>query len=279
MPKGDKYVLLEGASYDVHRETMHSLIEEIRSLPYTDVSVVSYDGLTLRGKYYEYEKGAPVEILFHGYRGSGERDFCGSMFRCIALGHNVLMIDHRGSGRSEGRVITFGAKESRDCLSWINFVINNIDEDAKIYITGISMGAATVMNASGEELPKNVVGIIADCGYTSTKEIVKKVMRDKKLPANVFYPFARLGAIIFGGFDPNKPSPVKALESCRVPIIFFHGDADGYVPYSMSVRNFEVCGSEKKKLVITHGADHGLCFPNDMERYYIEVRSFFDEVI
>ncbi len=275
----DEFSTIEGDAYEPHKDKMIALMREIRSMPYTDVSVVSHDGLTLRGKYYEYKKGAPVEILFHGYRGSAERDFCGSMFRCFALEHNVLMVDHRASGRSEGRVITFGARESRDCLTWIDFVINEIDKDAKIFITGVSMGAATVMNAAGKDLPQNVVGVIADCGYTSTKDIVKKVMRDMKLPANIFYPFARIGAIILGGFDPERISPIKSMKSCRVPIIFFHGDADAFVPCSMSVKNFEACGSEKKRLVITHGADHGLCFPHDMEGYFREVKSFFDEAV
>ncbi len=275
----DEFETPDGEAYDPHREKMIALMREIRAMPYTDVSVVSHDGLVLRGKYYEHQKGAPVEILFHGYRGSAERDFCGSMFRCFALGHNVLMIDHRASGRSEGRVITFGDKESRDCLAWIDFVINEIDKNAKIFITGVSMGAATVMNAAGYGLPKNVVGVIADCGFTSTKDIVKKVMRDRHLPADIFYPFARIGAIVFGHFDPERISPIKSMEKCRVPIIFFHGDGDTFVPCSMSVKNFEACGSEKKKLVITHGAEHGLCFPHDMEGYFREVKTFFDEAV
>jgi len=275
----DEFETFDGEAYDPHRENMVALMREIRAMPYIDVSLVSYDELSLRGKYYEYQKGAPVEILFHGYRGSGERDFCGIMFNSLAMGHNVLMVDNRASGRSEGKVITFGAKESIDCLSWIDFVISEIDKDAEIFITGVSMGAATVMNASGYELPKNVVGIIADCGFTSTKAIIKKVMRDKRLPANVFYPFARIGAIVFGHFDPERISPIKSMKKCRVPIIFFHGDADSFVPCYMSVENFEACASSQKRLVITHGADHGLCFPHDMEGYFYEVKTFFEGAV
>ncbi len=271
----EEYPIPPGRAYQAHREQMIEWIKQIRSMPYTDLSITSFDGLTLRGKYYECKKGAPIEILFHGYKGTSERDLCGGVSRCFSLGHNALMVDHRASGNSEGRVITFGAKECRDCLGWIDKVISDIDKDAKIILTGISMGAATVMMAAGKELPKNVIGVLADCGYTSTEDIVKKVMRDMKLPPRLLYPFARLGARLFGGFDPNKDSPIRAMERCHLPIIFFHGDSDRYVPCSMSERNFAACVSDKKRLVITKGAEHGLCFPTNTEEYLSEMREFF----
>ncbi|MBO5203889.1 MAG: alpha/beta hydrolase [Clostridia bacterium] len=273
--KADEYPTPEGKAYDPHREQIIKWIKEIRAMEYTAVSVVSYDGLRLCGKYYEYKKGAPIEILFHGYKGTAERDLCGGVYRCFELGHNALIVDHRASGKSEGRIITFGVKESRDCLTWIDFAINSIDKDAKIIITGISMGAATVMIAAGRELPTNVVGVLSDCGYTSAKDIIKKVMEDMKLPSGLLYPFARISAMVFGGFDPDKASPISAMRKCRLPIIFFHGDKDGYVPCYMSEENYSACISEHKRLVIISGADHGLCFPVDMKTYFAELEQFF----
>ena len=273
------YPTPSGAVYDPYRDRMIEWIKETRAMKHLDVSVTSFDGLTLRGKYYEYRKGAPVEILFHGYKGSAEQDLSGGVYRCFELERNALIVDHRASGSSEGRVITFGAKESRDCLKWVNFVINSIDKDARIIITGISMGAATVMTAASLELPKNVVGVLADCGYTSTRDIVKKVMRDMKLPPELLYPFARLGAILFGGFDPDASSPIESMRKCSLPVIFFHGDSDGSVPHYMSEENYNACASRYKKLVITPGADHGLCFPSDTQAYFKELRDFFDPIL
>ena len=267
---------LDKAVYEPYKDKMLKLMNELRNMPHTDVSIVSYDGLALRGRYYEKSKGAPVDILLHGYRGSAERDFCGIAFCCFALGHNVLLVDQRACGRSEGRLITFGVKESRDCLSWINFVLSEINKDAKIILVGISMGAATVMNACEGQLPDNVIGAVADCGYTSARAVIKKVMRDMKLPATLFYFYARAAALIFGGFDPDAVSSVGAMKSCRIPMLFFHGDTDGFIPYEMSRENFEACASEKKRLVIVKGAEHGMCFISDMESYYREVKSFFD---
>lgn len=270
LPKGEIYKEFYGQMIDWMKQT--------QTLPHTEVSIRSFDGLKLCGKYYEYKEGATVEILFHGYKGSAERDLCGAVYRCFALGHNALIVDQRASGKSEGRVISFGVNESIDCASWVNFVIKNIDADAKIIITGISMGAATVMTAAGRELPKNVVGVLADCGYTSTKDIVKKVVRDMKLPPDIVYPFARFGAMLFGGFDPDSSSPIEAMKKCKLPVIFFHGDSDDYVPCYMSEQNFDACASEHKHLVITKGAGHGLCFPKDTDTYFREVKKFFSYI-
>lgn len=271
----EEFPLPKGDIYKPYHPQMIAWMKEIRTLPSCDVEIRSYDGLTLRGKYYEKEIGLPVEILFHGYKGTAERDLCGAVYRCFALGHNALIVDQRGAGRSDGRVITFGVKESRDCLSWIDFVISHIDKDAKIIITGLSMGAATVMTAAGYKLPESVVGVLADCGYTSPRDIIKKVMKDMGLPADILYPFARLGAILFGGFDPDSASPIGSMKKCRLPIIFFHGDADAYVPCDMSKQNYNACVSEHKKLVIAPGVGHGLCFPAATDIYFKEVRAFF----
>lgn len=268
----------EGEIYEAFREQILCWIKETRALPRKSVEIRSYDGLRLTGFYYEYEKGAPIEILFHGYRGSAERDLSGGVTRCFSLGRSALIVDQRAAGGSEGNVISFGINESRDCVEWVKFVVNNIDKDAKIIITGISMGAATVLMASAMNLPENVVGVLADCGYTSAKEIIKKVMRDMHLPANLFYPFVRLGAIIFGKFDPDSNSPIEAMKKTKLPVIFFHGDTDDFVPHSMSVENFEACGTEKKMVTI-NGAGHGLAFPVNKEKYLFEAGDFFKEIL
>ena len=105
-------------------------------------------------------------------------------------------------------VITFGIKEHRDCLSWVDYMVKRWP-DRKIILTGISMGAATVVMAAGEPLPENVIGVLADCGYTSPKEIICEVIRQMKLPPKLSYPFVKLGAKIFGKFDLEEITPVE----------------------------------------------------------------------
>ncbi|MBQ9861086.1 MAG: alpha/beta hydrolase [Clostridia bacterium] len=269
----EEYPIPPGRVYEPYRDTMVKWMKEVRTLSYEDVSITSFDGLKLCGKYYEYAPGAPIELMFHGYRGLAERDLCGGVQRSFALGRSVLIVDQRASGQSEGRVITFGVYESRDCVSWVEFMIRRFGPDVKIILTGISMGAATVMMAAAKPLPPNVKGVLADCGYTSARDIIKKVIRDMKLPANLLYPFVKLGARLYGGFDVEETPPIEAMKVCRLPIIFFHGDNDAYVPCDMSRENYAACVSEKQ-LVIVPEAGHGLSYMLDGEGYIQALREF-----
>ena len=264
----------EGEIYDPYRENMEKWIREARAMPQEQFSLRSFDGLTLRGKFYEYAPGAPIELMFHGYRGTAERDLSGGVQRCFKLGRSALLVDQRASGASEGNVITFGIREHKDCLRWVDFMVEHFGKDVKIILTGISMGAATVMMAGGEDLPENVIGILADCGYSSPREIIREVIRQMGLPVGISYPFVRLGARLFGGFDLEENSPVEAMGRCKVPVIFFHGEADDYVPCEMSVRCYEAC-TARKRLVTVPGAGHGLSYPVAGEGYRTALREFF----
>ena len=264
----------EGEIYEPFRDQMITWIQESRSMPHEDVSIRSFDGLKLCGKFYEFAPGAPIELMFHGYRGTAERDMSGGIQRCFKLGRSALIVDQRSSGESEGNVITFGIREHRDCLSWIEFAVERFGPDVKIILTGISMGASTVMMAAGRTLPDNVKGVLADCGYTSAKEIICKVSRQVGLPPMVCYPFIKLGARLFGQFDLESYSPEEAMKTCTVPVIFFHGTNDDYVPHEMSRVNFEVCAS-RKRLVLIPGAGHGLSYPVGPDMYLTELQAFF----
>lgn len=274
----EEFEIPPGEIYEPYRNIMVNWMKEARKLNPKEVSIKSFDGLTLYGKYYEYSKDATIELMFHGYRGSAERDLCGGVQRCFALGRSCLIVDQRTAGKSGGRVITFGVNESRDCLSWIDYIIENINKDAKIIITGISMGAATVTIAAGEKLPQNVIAALADCGYTSPKAIIKKVIKDLKMPPKLMYPFIKLGARIFGGFDLEKYSPIEAMKKCTIPIIFIHGTTDDFVPYEMSVENFNACTHKVKKLVTVEGAGHGLAYLKNTDGYFKAIREF-DELL
>lgn len=269
----EQSVLPPGDIYEPFHELMRGWILEVRELPCEEVSITSFDGLKLCGKYYEYAPDTPIEIMFHGYRGSAERDLCGGVQRAFALGRSVLVLDQRAAGKSEGHVITFGVLESRDCRNWVDFVVDRYGAHRPIILTGISMGAATVMIAAGRPLPESVVGVLADCGYSTAREIIKKTIREMKLPPDLLYPFVKLGAKLFGRFDLEETSPVEAMKNCRLPVIFFHGDADDFVPCEMSRINYEACAGPKR-LVTVPGAGHGLAYPVDQEKYLKELREF-----
>ena len=264
----------EGAIYEPFREQMEDWVRWSRSLPHEDVTVTSFDGLTLRGKYYEYTPGAPIELMFHGYRGHAERDLSGGVHRCFSIGRSALIVDQRSCGGSEGDTITFGIKEHRDCLTWLDFAIDRFGPECKIILTGISMGASTVLMAAGRKLPENVIGVLADCGFTSAKDIIQAVVKTMKLPPKLSYPFVRLGARLFGGFDPDETSAVEAVKHIEVPVIFFHGETDDFVPCDMSRKLYEAC-TVRKALVTVPKAGHGLAFPIDQDAYLTALRDFF----
>ncbi len=265
-----------GVEYDSFRDNIKKWVEETRNTPNTEFSITSFDGLKLYGKYYELSPGAPIEIMFHGYRGNAERDLAGGMRRAFDSGHSALIVDQRCSGKSGGKVITFGVREYRDCLSWVDFVCEKFGEDQKIILTGISMGASTVLIAASGDLPKNVIGVLADCGYTSAKNIIKKVISGMKLPTFICYPLVKLGARLFGRFNLEEIAPDKVLRNCKIPVILFHGEKDDFVPYQMSEINYSFINS-KKKLIKIPSASHGLCYPVAPEYYIEQVKAFFNE--
>ena len=270
----DKIDYPPGKIYEPFYDSMKKWILTARATPHEDVSITSFDGLKLCGKYYEYAPDAPVELMFHGYRGSAERDMAGGMHRAFRLGHSALIVDQRCSGLSEGNVISFGVNEHRDCLKWIDFMLAHFGPDVKIILTGISMGASTVLMASDKNLPSNVVGILADCGFHSGREVICAVADSMHLPSRLLYPFVKLGARIFGRFDLEELTAVESVRNCKIPVLFFHGADDDYVPSYMSQKNYDACQS-RKKLILIPGAGHGLSFPVDQDRYVSEMHEFF----
>ena len=140
--------------YDPYRPHMKELFHKLMERPFEFVTVQSHDGLLLSGRYYHVKDGAPLDIAFHGYRSSPLTDFSGGADLSNSLGHNLLLVDQRSHGKSQGRTITFGLQERYDLLRWVEYARNRFGEDQKILLYGISMGGATVLMASGLELPR-----------------------------------------------------------------------------------------------------------------------------
>ena len=272
----DMLDLPDGEAYKPFLGYMEQCAKEVRAMPCEELYTTSFDGLSLYGRYYEYAPGAPIELMLHGYRGSAERDLSGGVRRAFRLGHSVLLVDQRCSGKSGGNVITFGIKEHKDCLNWVEKLRERFGPNVKIILTGISMGAATVLLAAGQQLPDNVIGVLADCGYTSAKDIIQLLIKSIGLPPKLAYPFVKLGAKLYGGFDLEEVSPCEEIKKATLPVIFFHGEDDHFVPCYMSRQNYDACQS-RKKLVTIAGAGHGLSYPVDKERYLAAMKEFFGE--
>jgi len=254
------------------------IIAEFLEVPYEEVSITSHDGLKLTGRYYHAADGAPLEIQCHGYKGNALRDFSGAWRIAKAAGRNVLLINQRCHGGSEGRTITFGILERKDVLGWIRYA-NGRFGNVPILLSGISMGAATVLMVSGMELPENVKGIIADCPYDAPAGIIKKVLgQDMGMPVKIVYPLIRLGGMLYGKFNLNADSPVEAVRKTQVPILLIHGDDDRFVPYPMSC-NIHAAAPEKVEFHTISGAGHALNYVTDPEGYTAIINAFTERCL
>ena len=277
--EADLFKFPDTEQYAPFHEEMTAMVKAALAIPYEDVWITSHDGLKLHGKCYISTPDAPVQIMFHGYKSGAERDFCGGLQVAVQGGFNVLLVDQRAHGRSEGRCLTFGVRERYDCLAWINYAIERFGSDTKIFLYGMSVGAATVLMASGIDLPDNVVGIVADCGYTSPTAIIKKVLREQHCPIFPVYYLTRLGGMLFGGFDLESASATDALSHCKTPVLFIHGGDDRFVPCEMGQENYEQCAAKNKKLLIVPGAGHGLSYMIDRKAYLDALDAFIRSVL
>lgn len=266
----------QGVQYQKQKAYMQSLIKEMADLPCERVSIQSFDGTKLSGRYYHVSEHAPLQIQMHGYHSDGIRDFCGGNKAARKLGMNTLVVDQRAHGRSGGHTLTFGVKERRDCLAWVEFANERFGLDTPVFLVGLSMGAATVLMASELDLPGNVVGVIADCPYSSQKRIICTVGTCMKLPMKLLYPFVELGAFLFGHFRISETSPVEAVRNAKVPILLIHGEDDRFVPCEMSRELYKACGS-KATLVTVPEAGHGISYILDSEKYERAVEKFIGE--
>lgn len=271
----DPVIVPPGAQYEQEGERIKQLMGEMDRIPYERVYITSRDGLRLSAKYYHISDEAPLQIQFHGYRGSGIRDFCGGNKLARDMGHNTLVVDQRAHGESGGRTMTFGIKERFDCLDWVNYANERFGGDRRIFLSGVSMGAATVLMASELDLPSNVLGIIADCGYSSPGAIIRKVCRDIRIPPALGYPFVVLGGLIYGHFKIWESDAVRAVANGKVPVLLIHGEDDKFVPCDMSRQIYGAC-REPKFLETFPGAGHGISYMTDTSRYEKIVRDFLN---
>lgn len=253
---------------------METLANDLMALPCEEITIRSHDGLTLFGRYYRFSNDeSRMEILFHGWRSNTFRDACGGAKLARDAGYNLLVVDQRAHGNSDGNTITFGIKEKYDCLDWINYAVARFGSDVRILLGGISMGAATVLMASALPLPENICGITADCGYSSPEAIIRKVCRDMNIPDRLGYPFVRMSARVLGRFSLDGESAVEAVKHAKVPIMLMHGEEDDFVPFSMAGEIYDAIASKKQILTVPK-AGHGLAYFYDTEHYTRELTAF-----
>ena len=253
------------------------MVDKLKARAFEEVHIISFDGLRLFGIWYEGKKDSPVAVLCHGYRGSAYRDFSGGSDIFLSLGWNVLLIDQRAHGKSEGSTITFGVKEKYDALDWADYARER-KKDAPIFLVGISMGGATVLMASAMAEERGIKGIAADCPYSSPYEIISKVMVDKGLKPSLLMPLVSLSAFLFGHFRLKSESAAEAVEKSSLPILIIHGLDDRFVPDYMSREIYERSKGNVEYETFPE-AGHGLSYMVDRKRYVDTTVRFFSSLL
>lgn len=234
-----------------------------------DVYIMS-DSLRLHGKLFK-NPGTKYALVCHGYT-SKAKHMAGFVNKFHSLGYNVLAVDARAHGDSEGTKIGMGWVERFDVIEWIKYIIS-LEPDAQIILHGVSMGASTVLMASGEELPKNVKAIIADCGYTSEWDEFRQEADVLHIP---WFPVLNASSAISkvrDGYDFKQASAVEQVKKSSIPTLFIHGSKDELVPYGMLNELYSAANCEKEILTI-QGAGHALSSSVAPELYWNTVETF-----
>lgn len=244
--------------------------------PWEDVFTESYDGLRLHGRYLAQKDPRGTLLLVHGFHSSGWADFSCVLRSYFELGFDLLVIDQRAHLQSGGQYLTMGIRERYDVRTWCLWLLERFGEGRRVVLDGLSMGATTVLLAAGLDLPKNVCGVIADCGFTSPRDIFLAVMKDRYHIPTCFLWGAGLCCRVMAGFSMDEASTVDALRHCTLPLLLVHGEADDFVPCSMTRAVYEAAGCEKTLLTVP-GAGHGMSFLVEHDRLYAALVDFLDK--
>lgn len=269
-------VILQDSQWVKYEKTILPAAQWLRQQPVKPLQVLSYDNKLLYGRFVPCENAKATILFFHGYRSSYAVDFSGSMKDYHDQGYNLLLVDQRAHGLSQGRYITFGIKERYDVLSWVTYLSMMLGDDHPMFLCGLSMGATTVCMAADMEFPANIRGIIADCGFTSPGDILRYLVKERyHLPPKPVVWLLNVYARLFAGFGLEAWSTKAALEHTRLPVAFFHGLDDKLVPDYMSRESFEACAGEKVLLEVP-GADHGTSYLKDKKGYQQTLAAFLE---
>lgn len=267
---------IKTTQYGVYSDYIQASDRWLKANKAVDVYITSHDGLRLHALWIPAEDPKGTVLMAHGYRSTMLIDFHLAFELFHRLGMNILVPEQRTHGQSQGRFITFGVKESRDMKNWLEYYDRELGK-WPVVLYGISMGASTMLYLADHRLPGRVCGIIADCGFTSPKQIIASVYeRVIRLPAVVSLWVTGVFARIFAGFGLGEKDTRRALKRSRYPVLLIHGQADDFVPCEMTQQAYEAC-TGRKKLLLVPGAAHGFSFLEDGYGYTAAVIDFLKE--
>jgi uncharacterized protein len=238
------------------------------------VEIQSGDGLKLKARFLKNKQpGGKAVILAHGYKGSSEQ-MPGITKYYYDQGFDILKPDARGHGLSEGDYIGYGWHDRKDYVKWSQFLVDHKEAET-IFLHGFSMGAATVLMASGENLPEQVKGVIADSGYTTVQEELSHQLKYLyNLPAFPVMQVTSAVTKIKAGYTFSEASAIGSVERNQLPLFIIHGDQDQLVPTEMGKRIYDKANSPKE-IWIVPGAGHTEAYTVAEQEYQDKLKAFW----
>ena len=254
-------------------------LDFMKTLDVDETFITSYDGFKLQAYVIKnpYMQTNKYFLGMHGFKSGPRHEYAPYLKYYLDAGFNIIIPCERAHYESEGDYITMGLKEKYDVVSWCNYIVNTYGEDIKILIQGISMGGATVCLASSLDLPKQVVGIVSDCAYTSLKDELKFQMSkfSKHIPMNLFLNVINLFIKAKLHVSMNDTQPIDAVKDAKVPMIFCHGSKDEMVDVEFSKQLYNACGNDKK-IIIDENANHAETIAYQKQKYIDTILDFFN---
>lgn len=247
-----------------------------RKLPFESADIISFDGLRLHADFLRGEPGTKVTMIFcHGYKSEAAFDFAAMYDFYRSLGYNLVYLNMRAHGKSGGKYIGFGVLDRFDVQSWAEKVAE-LFPDTSIFLHGMSMGAASILQSADLELDPAVCGIIADCGFSSTNEVFRNLVGGLyHLPATPFVDIFEAVNRMTAGYGFTDADSVRSMEKSRLPLAYICGDCDRYVPLDMAMRIYNACVQDKV-LLIAEGAGHAASFMTENEKYRNLITEFIN---
>lgn len=252
----------------------------IRTKRMEDITISSYDGLKLSASMlWNEDKTEKVIIAVHGYRGTPSKFFAASAKFYYDLGYNILFLHDRAHGNSEGNFIGFGWIDRLDVCNWCNYLVELFQGKIQIVLLGVSMGGATVMMASGENLPGQVKCIIEDCGFTNVWNQLKAGFPKKiPIPRNLTLHLSGLISLFVQGYSFKEADALKQLQKNKRPILLIHGNSDDFVPICSAYDAYDATKGDKQ-LLIVDGAGHTLSYLKNTKLYEKTVEDFLEKYL
>lgn len=231
-----------------------------------DLYIISRDNFRLHGTLIKADNESKLcVILIHGI---GDRSIIQTE-KIAKFYHDrnvhVLLTDQRGYGLSKGEYTTYGALESKDHMEWLNKVREELGDDVKIILHGLSMGAATALIMCKNELPRNVKAVVSDSSFSTANGMLKRTFDRKNYQKDIFYYLYKIGCFNGSIYDPERTRPIDGAEKLNLPVIFAHSVDDTIVPFGMAEELYTACPSINKKFVSVPGDNHSYGFELSQE--------------